>query len=221
MTPPLLPLPSGFVWLGWLVAGLSLMVAASKRHDFAEWWQDSRLPWRVVAVITVLWVLRSFNTQPVTGISMHFMGASVVTLMFGWRLALWIMAVVTAFHAFMGMVWLNWPWDYLATGVVPVLVTYAGWRLSRVVLKAHPMVFIMANGFVLGWLGALLSMGIKLCVGQWLGDQQAEMYLLMSVLMGFGEAFFTGGALAIMVAYRPEWCRLYSDAFYLQKHNML
>lgn len=211
-------MPDWFAWLGWFLSGAALLATLNKRDDFIELWHDTRLPWRMASLIVVLWVVRLFNTQPVTGISMHFMGAAIATLMFGWRLALWLMALVVALNAVLGMAWLGWPWDFLVTGAVPVVITFAGWRLSRLLLQAHPMVFIMMDGFVLGWLGALASMGIKMLVGEWLGDNQADMYLLMSVLMGFGEAFFTGGALAIMVAYRPEWCRLYSDAFYLQSN---
>jgi uncharacterized membrane protein len=35
--------------------------------------------------------------------------------------------------------------------------------------------------------------------------------------MMFGEAFLSGGALALMVAYRPQWLASFDDARYLRR----
>ena len=41
-------------------------------------------------------------------------------------------------------------------------------------------------------------------------------YVVSAPLMVFGEAFLTGGALALMVVYRPQWVASFEDARWLK-----
>ena len=50
----------------------------------------------------------------------------------------------------------------------------------------------------------------------WLELPGAGFYLLATPLMMFGEAFLTGGAMALIVVYRPHWCSTFDDARYLR-----
>ena len=42
--------------------------------------------------------------------------------------------------------------------------------------------------------------------------------ILATPLMMFGEAFLSGGAMALIVVYRPHWCSTFDDARYLNPH---
>ena len=48
-----------------------------------------------------------------------------------------------------------------------------------------------------------------------LDDAALEAYLVTTLPMMFGEGFFCGGAMALIVVYRPQWCASFDDARYL------
>ena len=48
---------------------------------------------------------------------------------------------------------------------------------------------------------------------------EAMPYFIAAIPMSFGEAFFTGGTMALVVAYRPQWCATFDDARYLGKRD--
>ena len=44
-------------------------------------------------------------------------------------------------------------------------------------------------------------------------------YAIAAIPMAFGEAFFTGGTMALIVTYRPQWCASFDDARYLPRRD--
>ncbi len=210
-----LTLPSEVRW-----AGLLLAVAVLA-------WAVRRLPWdrvhgdaeaqRIFGIfIAVVICLRVLNTQSVMGVSLHFLGASIAALMFGARFALLALAVVSAAWAVLGRVWLGWGWDFLVHDALPVAVTVAFGALLNRKLPAHIFVYIIGNAFFAAFLAMLASVLAKAAMTQWLGGE-ALPYLVAAIPMSFGEAFFTGGTMALIVAYRPQWCATFDDARYLGK----
>lgn len=205
------------LWLSLIAWTLALAVLA---------WASLRLPlhklegdgeaMRVLLVGTVLLLaMRWFNTAPLHGVSLHFLGASIATLMFGVRFALWVMALVSLSGWAMHAVWLGWAQDFLLTGVLPVLVTAA---VSRVVVHRLPhniFIYILFNAFLAGALAMAASTLGKAMVAAFLHTGTAWAYLAATPLLMFGEAFFTGTMMALIVVYRPQWCASFDDALYL------
>ena len=204
-------------WLGVAIAGIILA------------WAAWRLPWdkvrgdaeaqRIFAIfIAVVILLRAPSTQTVMGINLHFLGASIATLMFGARFALVALAVVSAAWALLGRVWLGWGWDFIANDAIPVAVTAGFGALVTRKLPAHIFIYIFGNAFFAAGLAMLCSIGFKAAVTAWLGGDAAG-YAIAAIPMAFGEAFFTGGAMALIVVYRPQWCASFDDARYLARRD--
>jgi len=139
-------LPPPGQWLGVAIACVILA------------WAAWRLPWekvrgdaeaqRIFAIfIAVVILLRAPSTQTVMGINLHFLGASIATLMFGARFALVALAVVSAAWALLGRVWLGWGWDFIANDAIPVAVTAGFGALVTRKLPAHIFIYIFGNAF--------------------------------------------------------------------------
>ena len=212
-----LELPSAWGWVGVLAACIVLA------------WALWRLPWhkvqgdaeaqRIFAIfIAVMILMRGPNTQSVMGVNLHFLGAAIATLMFGARFALLALAMVSAAWALMGRVWLGWGWDFIANDALPVAVAAGFGALVTRRLPAHVFIYIFGNAFFAAGLSMLASLAFKATATAWLGGDAAP-YAIAAIPMAFGEAFFTGGTMAMIVAYRPQWCASFDDARYLSRRD--
>jgi uncharacterized membrane protein len=56
---------------------------------------------------------------------------------------------------------------------------------------------------------------VKAGASAWLGIGDPGFYLISAVPMMFGEGFLSGGAMALVVVYRPQWCATFDDQRYL------
>lgn len=214
--PPIADLP--LQWVSVLLALLVLAVAARQ----LPWFKlrgdlDAQRAWLVFVVAMI--VLRYAVFDRIPGLRLHFLGAAVATLMFGRAFALWAMAVVSL-GAWLGGagVWLGPAFDFLVCGALPVF--WMQWQHEQVQrrLPNHPFVYVFVTAFFGGALTALLSQ-IARATLLWSLDAGApavDHYLVAAPLMMFGEAFFTGGTLAILVVYRPRWVASFDDARYLR-----
>lgn len=210
-------LPSEWRWWG-LLAAVAVLAWAVRRLPWHKVADDAEAQ-RVFAIfIALVILLRAPSTQSVMGVNLHFLGAAIATLMFGARFALVALAAVSAAWALLGRVWLGWGWDFLANDALPVAVTVAFGALVMKMLPAHIFIYILGNAFFAAGLSMLASVLAKAAVTHGLGGE-ALPYLIAAIPMSFGEAFFTGGALALAVAYRPHWCASFDDARYLSKRD--
>ena len=186
-----------------------------------------RLPWhklegdreaqRVLLLATFgLAALRWFNADALAGSSLHFLGAAIASLMFGPGFALWALAVASLLAWVGETAWLGWGPDFLACGVVPVLVARALFRFEQARLPPNLFVYGLVNGFLCGGLSMLASQLAKAGASAWLDVGQPGVYLASAVPMMFGEGFLSGGAMALVVVYRPHWCATFDDRRYLR-----
>ena len=209
---PLPPFAQGLAW-----AGAFATLA----------WSTRRLPWykvrgddealRVFAIATLMLAgMRWFNADALQGVKLHFLGATVATLMFGPRFALWSMATVSAAALGMRSAWQGWAADFLICGALPVLVTEAVGRFIESRLPQNLLIYVWVRGFLGGALAIAASNLLKSAASAWLDDPAAAAYLAATPPMMFGEGFFCGGAMALIVVYRPQWCASFDDARYLR-----
>ena len=191
-------------------------------------WAVVRLPWykvqgdheaqRIFAIfIAVMILMRGLGTQSVLGVNLHFLGASIATLMFGARFALLALACVSAAWAVLGRVWLGWGADFLANDALPVAVT-AGVSVLMRYLPAHILIYVLGNGFFAAIMAMSVSIFVKALITHWLGGN-AMPYLAAAIPLSFAEGFFTGGVMALVVTYRPQWCASFDDEVYLAKRG--
>jgi uncharacterized membrane protein len=193
-------------------------------------WAAAVAPWRKLGdveavavyagVVVALAVLRIADISLAPGVSLHFLGAMLATLMFGWAFAVLALAAATLAAALVegqGMAMLLVEFAFGA--LVPVL---AGWWLlaaTRRWLPRNPFVFFLAAGFGGGALTLALALIAKAGWLALLGAMPVEVivanYLVPVPAMMFGEGFLTGGAAAILAAYRPRWIAMFDDGFYL------
>jgi len=169
-----------------------------------------------VAVL-VLWQLRA-GVQP--GLNFHILGAGLLTLMFGWPLAVLAISLVLLAVAVSGPGgWQAFSVNALLMGLLPALVTWGVYRVCDRWLPRHLFVFI----FVCGFFGAALSMAatglassaLFVLSGAYPLDVLLQHYLPYYLLMVFPEAILTGSFVALLVVYRPQWIWSWDERRYL------
>ena len=200
----LLPAAAVLVWAGW-------RLPLYKLEGDAE-------ALRVLLIGTVvLAAMRWFNTGAMQGVMLHFLGASIATLMFGARFACWVMALVSLSGWAMHAAWLGWASDFLVAGALPIAVTVLVSRAARRWVVPNIFTYILINAFLAGALAmAASTLGTALLAMYWQTGSAAA-YLAATPLLMYAEAFLTGTTLALVVVYRPQWCATFDDETYLRK----
>ena len=117
----------------------------------------------------------------------------------------------------MGSVWQGWAPDFLVCGPLAVLVTEAVGRYIERRLPPNPLIYVWVRGFLGGALAIAASNLAKAGLAWSLDDAALEAYLVTTPPMMFGEGFFCGCAMALIVVYRPQWCASFDDARYLRQ----
>ena len=201
-------------WPAWLVAALVLARTAPglRRHLAGA---DNEARRILIAATVALAAMRWFNTAALQGVMLHFLGATIATLMFGAGTALWVMALVSLAGLLMGAAWQGWVMDFLATGALPVAVSAIVSWAARTWLPRNVFTYVMLNAFAGGAVAMAASMLAKAAVVAWLGGRALEAYLVATPMLMFAEAFFAGGVMVLVVVYRPHWCRSFDDRAYL------
>lgn len=202
--------------LRWVLAGMvALSLAWAVRHLPWNKVRDDREAQRVLAITTAaLILLRTVNTHAMLGVHLHFIGAAIATLMFGPVFAVWVMVIVSLVSTLFGHVWLGFVPDALVTGMLPVALTWLVAQGARRWLPPNLFIYVMVNAYLAGALSMLASVACKALVAKAMGGA-VDAYVVAALPMAFGEAFLTGGWLAIVVVYRPQWCASFDDAHYL------
>lgn len=172
-----------------------------------------------IAVIFTLWCIR-YSVKP--GLMLHLIGATILTLMFGPRLAQLALYLVMAGVAATGIAGVDgYPANALLAGAVPVWVSWLLYRLVERRLPANIFVFIFAGGFLSAALAmavsALATVALHAAAGTYAAAYLTEYYLPYALLLAWGEAFITGMSMALMVAYYPQWVLLFDDKRYLAR----
>jgi uncharacterized membrane protein len=213
-------LTAGWQQALWVLWALTLLPLADKGA-----WIPLRQPARLnlwcaaIAVVFTLWCIR-YSVKP--GLALHLMGATILMLMFGPRLAQLALYLVVAAVAATGMAAFDgYPGTALLTGAVPVWVSWMLFRLVERRLPAHIFVFIFGAGFINAALAmaasALATVALHAAAGTYAPGYLTEYYLPYALLLAWGEAFITGMVMALMVVYYPQWVLLFDDARYLAR----
>ncbi len=214
-------LPATWLWLGHLIYWPLLLHALR----VAPWYhlRDSEslhvLLGAVVAVL-LIWTMQAGFAQ---GMSLHLLGATLLTLMFEWRFAFLCMSLVVLGSTLNGGGgWVAFPVNALLLGAVPVLVSHVVYRFADRKLPNHFFVYI----FLCAFFGAAIAMGsvglassaLLHLAGVYTFEYINYNYLRYFPLLMFPEAFITGMIMTLLVVYYPRWVSTFDDARYLKNH---
>ncbi len=195
---------------------------ALMRVSWVELVADSRrqhLFFGSVFALFVLWLLRKDFDN---GLTFHFLGLTVVTLMLDWPLAL---AAGTLAQLALVLLGLD---DASALGangllrmLIPVLVTVLMSRMLERFKPANLFLYIFISGFFAAALGAVGTMLAGMGLLAWSGQltppgSLAELvgYMIMAM---FPEGFINGMGVAALVVFYPDWVETFDTDRYLQE----
>lgn len=216
-------LPDGLLDASWTIPAWFVFVLIAARAL-------RRAPWRVLAdsarlnaflgllvALLVLWHLQA-GVKP--GLTLHLLGATVLTLCFGWRLAFVGLSLVlfgVTLNGFAG--WQVFAVNALLMAGVGVAASALLHRLVERLLPQHVFVYIFCNGFFAAAL-AVLAVGAVSCLvlalaGAYRGEYLGEEYLPYFLLLGFSEAWLSGMLTTLLVVYRPDLLTSFEDQRYL------
>lgn len=218
-------IPFGVLATGW---SISLWVMAV----LVLLWALKTAPWhkvkgdavaqRVFGVTAILiYAIWSVKASIGPGLGFHFLGATVVTLMFGWQFALLLFALVIAVLTQMGGAgWDAWGANLMTLAAVPVAVTWVALLLSYRHLPRHFFVYTFLNAFLVGALSMIVSVLVLSVVLVW-GDviswaRLSYQFLPMLPMMAAPEAFLNGFIMTILIVNRVEWVSTFTDEQYLK-----
>lgn len=206
----------------WLLLTASVLLALQFRPWASLRQRALQHPW-LATLVLLPWLWNARHLVP-ADLGLHFSGACILVLMFGWPLAVLSSLPVAGAAALIqhGLPPADVPAvlrmaaaDALWTGIVPATLALGVGSLSRRWLPEHLFVYILGRGFI----GTAIAMMATGALEVWLrgtpaSTSEADM-LIARWLMAWGEAFATGMLAAIFVAFMPQWLLTYSDARYL------
>jgi uncharacterized membrane protein len=201
---------------------LGLLALVLRRADWRPF--ADREGWLVFLAATLAFaLLRSVHVATAPGLDLHFLGAAIATLMFGWRFALLAQALAVVLAAAIRSEWNGLALQFLLGAGVPIALVWGALALSRTLFGRNPFGYVFGAAFAGGALAvAAAQLGQATFAAIFaLGHPQrlAENYLLTLPAMMFGEAFLSGGTLAILISYRPDWVATFDDRFYLGRNR--
>jgi uncharacterized membrane protein len=168
--------------------------------------------------LMVLWTIRASNLP---GLEYHYLGATLLSLMFGWRLAIVAMSLILTGTVINGTAdWQTFSMNLLVMGAMPISVSRGVRYLADRWLPENFFVYIFVNAFF----AAALAMLAVILTGSailWFGnvytlERLYTEYLQIAPLLMFPEASITGFIVTLMVVYRPEWVSTFDDDRYLR-----
>lgn len=189
-------------------------------------------PWRVltdsarlnaflgmVVALVLLWQLAA-GVRP--GLSLHLLGATVLTLCFGWALSfvgLCLTLIGVSLNGAAG--WQSFAANALLMAGVGVGVSHALHQLIQRTLPRHLFIYIFGNGFFVSAVAMMAVGGASSLVfgacGLYRGEYLLNEYLPYALLLAFSEAWLSGMLTTLLVVYRPGLLTSFEDDCYLGK----
>lgn len=209
---------AAWLWIGNLACA-ALLVHALRSRPWTWLESDSRQHAYAGSIVACM-LLWTISGKLGAGPSFHILGTTILTLMFGPRLAFVAACLALAGVSAAGLAgWEAFGVNALLMGAVPIASSYALYRWADRRLPNHFFVYVLVSAFVNGGLAMtasrLAAMAVLWLAGSGAPAVAAGDYLIASVLLSWGEALTTGMIMTLCVVYRPGWVRLFDDARYI------
>jgi uncharacterized membrane protein len=194
-------------------------------------WALATAPWRrfdssepvhvwygTIFAMCVLWSIKASVGATFT---FHLLGASVVTLLCGARLALLAVAVVVTVTTWLrDGLWANYALSVLAMGAVPVSITMVVHRVTERYLVPNIFIYFFVVAFLgsgLAMAGSVLIASAAVALAPVQPSTPFDEYSPYVLYLAFGEATVSGMLMTLVVVYRPSWVATFDDKRYLQR----
>jgi len=166
-----------------------------------------------------LMVLWSMKAGIRAGMEYHFLGATLLTLMFGWQLAILGLIMESVVLVIMGEAqWQMFSMNMLLSGVLPVAISSSILYFVEHKLYPHFISYFFVGAFVNAAITIALTVYITSLMmvagGGYSYDYMSYEYLPYILLMIYPEGFLTGLIIVIMVVYYPQWVFSFDDNKY-------
>lgn len=211
-------LPSLWVWLGHIGFWPVLLYAVARAPWFHLKEAESLHVWLGATVALLL--LWSIKAGIAVGLSLHLLGMTVLTLMFGWQFAIISVTLILLGTTLNGVGgWQAFGLNALVMGVLPITVSHLIYRAVDRHLPNNFFIYIFVSAFATGALAmglvGVVSSIVLLLIEAYTLDYLAQFYLPYYLMMLFPEAFVTGMFMSLFVVYRPRWVSTFNDERYL------
>lgn len=216
-------IPYGMLPDGWyLGAGILYLLLLVPALVGAPWqrFRQSETHHVFFGAVVGLLVLWHITATRFPGLNYHYIGATLLTLMFGWRLALVAFSLV-----YLGMMlngesdWQALALNILLMGAVPITFSQVLFTLVDRRLPNNFFVYLFLNAFFGAGLAlvamVLATTAVLVAGGAYPFAKLAAEFLPFIPLMAFPESFITGMLIAIMVVMVPSWVCSFDDLRYL------
>ncbi|QEW07726.1 energy-coupling factor ABC transporter permease [Nitrincola iocasae] len=194
-------------------------------------WIIKRLPWEVIwrergiqhlffgsiVVLVLLWQLRAGVSVYLT---IHFLGLTTLTLMFGWDLAVIAGSVVLLVMTLLGIEsWSMLPVNLVCSVVIPSLVSYGILRWVEAKLPKNFFVYMFLCAFAGGAVAAGVS-GMSMALVLWLDgiypwSKIYHDYAMYLPLIMMPEGLLNGIIMTGMMVFHPDWIRTFDAKAYI------
>lgn len=183
---------------------------------------EPRLQHLIYGSIVLLALTWSFRAGLSQGLSIHFLGMTALTLMFGWDLALLIGAIVTALLTLFGVE----TWQMISLNLITQVIIPASLCLFtlRQVEKRMPTNFFIYL-FLVAFLGggvtvASAGLSLALVLGfagalQW--NTIYVEYITYLPLIMLPEGLINGIIMTSMMVFHPDWIRTFDARRYIDE----
>ncbi len=203
-------------------AGILYLLALASALRMAPWRRlaDSEQLHVFLGSCVVLILLWHVRAQVDPAWSFHLLGVTVVTLMFGWSLALLASSIALAAVTLnLGHDWSGFVVNAITLGLLPITLTQVILVLVRSLLPKNFFIYVLVNGFLTAGFVALVSgylaTGLLVMSGAFSMLELEETFIPFFPLMFLPEAILNGWIITILVLYRPHWVSSFSDRLYL------
>jgi uncharacterized membrane protein len=173
------------------------------------------------ALLFGFYLLWSAQASIKDGLALHLLMATALTQLFGWSLALLVGFLVALLLVITQQISIDaLPAFLLFTVILSVTLSQLLYTLVRHLLPKHLFVYLFVGVFlsaaIVGSLHLTCHAIFQLSQGHYDWQTIVDNYYVFSFLLAFPEALLNGLFMTLMVVFKPEWVRLYSDKDYLQ-----
>lgn len=180
-------------------------------------------------ILTLLWGLHvNLSSGMSAGMHYHLLGGVLILLITGLPMAIFLLTSATILYASL----FQTPSDilvapiYVIVVLIPVLfIGASSLLLAQLKLPHHLFIFIFINAFFTAALsmmtGGVLSLWVQDLVLAYPKEVLWKQSFPVLFLLSWGEAFFTGIIISIMISFAPNLLHCYSDEMYLSKRKSL
>lgn len=196
--------------LGWLL----------KQFPPTQMLASKRMQHLVLGGAVFSFILWSFQVGVLNGLEVHFLGLTALSLMLGFRRALFAGSLALLGVTLIG----EESWSMLGVNgllgvLLPLGISHLVYNLSFHKLPRHFFVYIFVCAFLTGALCIALKMllmgGYFYLDGLYSWREIKDNYLMLIVLLIFPEGMFNGMSMTLLVIYAPSWVYSFYDKFYL------